>query len=126
MSRVKSEADFDQARDEIKKRLTADYNHLKNKDISSYKDNIPQHVRAAQILITSGKEIKAGDIISFVKTTTGDGAKPSSITRKDEVDVEKYLDYMRSTFDQILGSLGYDFDEILGATKLEDFFWPAN
>ena len=43
----------------------------------------------------------------------------------DEIDVEKYLDYMRSTFDQILGSLGYDFDEILGATKLEDFSWSA-
>ncbi|MDG6922953.1 MAG: type B DNA-directed DNA polymerase, partial [Nitrososphaerota archaeon] len=141
LSRVKSQEDFEQARDEIKKRLTGDYNQLRNKEISmenlafnvmiskeisSYKDTIPQHVRAAQILKNSGKEIKAGDIISFVKTNTGDGAKPASIARKDEIDVEKYLDYMRSTFDQILGSLGYDFDEILGATKLEDFFWPSN
>lgn len=141
LSRVKSQDNFEQARDDIKKRLTADYNDLKSKDIpmedlafnvmigkeiTSYKDNIPQHVRAAQILKASGKDIKAGDIISFVKTTTGDGAKPASITRKDEIDVEKYLDYMRSTFDQILGSLGYDFDEILGATKLEDFFWPTS
>ena len=102
------------------------FNVMIGKDIASYRDNIPQHVRAAQILKASGKDIKAGDIISFVKTTTGDGAKPASITRRDEVDVDKYLDYMRSTFDQILGSLGYDFDEILGATKLEDFFWPAN
>jgi DNA polymerase I len=141
LTRVKSENDFEQAREDIKKRLTSDYNRLKNreislddlafnvmigKEISSYRDNIPQHVRAAQILKNSGREIKAGDIISFVKTTTGDGAKPVSVARKDEIDIEKYLDYMRSTFDQILGSLGYDFDEVLGATKLEDFFWPAN
>ena len=141
LTRVKSENDFEQAREDIKKRLTSDYNRLKNreislddlafnvmigKEISSYRDNIPQHVRAAQILKNSGREIKAGDIISFVKTTTGDGAKPVSVARKDEIDIEKYLDYMRSTFDQILGSLGYDFDEVLGATKLEDFFWPAS
>jgi DNA polymerase elongation subunit (family B) len=141
LTKVKSEQDFDQAREEIKTRLKSDYQKLRNKEISmqdlafnvmigkdigSYKDTIPQHVRAAQILRDSGKEIKAGDIISFVKTTTGDGAKPAAIARKDEVDVEKYVEYMRSTFDQILGSLGYDFDEILGATKLEDFFWPSS
>ena len=138
LSRVKSQQDFDQAREEIKTRLKGDYQRLKDKeismqdlafnvmigkDIASYKDTIPQHVRAAQILKNSGKDVKAGDIISYVKTTTGEGAKPSSLTRKDEVDVDKNLDYMRSTFDQILGSLGYDYDEILGATKLEDFFW---
>jgi DNA polymerase I len=140
LSKVKTKEDFDVAREEIKGRLKSDYARLEQKtipmdelafnvmigkDISGYKDSIPQHVRAAQILQKSGKEIKAGDIISFVKTTTGDGAKPASLTKKEEVDVEKYLEYMRSTFDQILGSLGYDFDEILGATKLEDFFWPT-
>jgi DNA polymerase, archaea type len=137
---VHTKEDFDTAREQIKALLKTDYNRLKDKQISmqdlafnvmigkeitSYRDTIPQHVRAAQILKDSGKEIRAGDIISFVKTTTGEGAKPANLTRKDEVDVEKYLDYMRSTFDQILGSLGYDFDEILGATKLEDFFWST-
>ena len=140
LSRVKSEPDFAEAREEIKKKLKSDYQRLNQKeisledlafnvmigkDIAGYRDNIPQHVRAAQLLQKSGREIKAGDIISFVKTTTGDGAKPVSLTRKDEVDVEKYLEYMRSTFDQILGSLDYNFDEILGATRLEDFFWGS-
>ena len=36
---------------------------------------------------------------------------------------EKYISYLRGTFDQILDSIGYDFDELLGATKIEDFFW---
>ncbi len=140
LSRVRSAEDFNTAREEIKGRLKSDYQKLKSreismdslafnvmigKEISGYKDSVPQHVRAAQLLRSSGKEIKAGDIISFVKTTTGDGAKPSSLARKDEVDIDKYLEYMRSTFDQILGSLGYEFDEILGATKLEDFFWSS-
>ncbi|MDG6997184.1 MAG: DNA-directed DNA polymerase I [Nitrososphaerota archaeon] len=140
LSKIKSKEDFDTAREEIKKRLKSDYGRLKakeigmtdlafnvmiGKDVSSYRDTIPQHVRAAMALQKSGKEIKAGDIIAFVKTTTSDGVKPAALARKDEVDVEKYVEYMRSTFDQILGSMGYDFDEILGATKLEDFFWGS-
>jgi DNA polymerase, archaea type len=140
LSRIKTKEDFENAREEIKTRLTTDYANLKNKtipmddlafnvmigkDISGYKDSLPQHVRAAQLLQRSGKEIRAGDIISFVKTISGDGAKPVKLARPNEIDVDKYIEYMRSTFDQILGSLGYDFDEILGASKLEDFFWTT-
>ena len=33
---------------------------------------------------------------------------------------------MKSTFDQLLGPLGYSFDDILGVTKLEDLFWSSN
>jgi DNA polymerase elongation subunit (family B) len=140
LSKIKTSDDFEAAREEIKTRLTNDYNRLKNhqipmeelafnvmigKDIAGYRDSIPQHVRAAQQLQKSGKDIRAGDIISFVKTNNADGAKPAKMARANEIDVEKYIEYMRSTFDQILSSLGYDFDEILGATKLEDFFWSA-
>ncbi|HKW05074.1 MAG TPA: DNA-directed DNA polymerase I, partial [Nitrososphaerales archaeon] len=140
LSRIKTSDDFETAKEEIMARLKSDYARLKErqismddlafnvmigKDVARYKDSIPQHVRAAQLLQKNGREIKAGDIISFVKTVTGDGAKPASIARKDEIDIEKYLDYMRSTFDQILGSMGYNFDEIMGARKLEDFFWSS-
>ncbi len=140
LSRIKTADDFEMAREEIKTRLTSDYNRLKNrqipmdelafnvmigKDIAGYRDSIPQHVRAAQLLQRSGKDVRAGDIISFVKTNNADGAKPAKMARANEIDVDKYIEYMRSTFDQILGSLGYDFDEILGATKLEDFFWTS-
>jgi DNA polymerase, archaea type len=140
LTKIKTPDDFEAAREEIKTRLTNDYNRLKNheiameelafnvmigKEITGYHDSVPQHVRAALQLQRSGKDIRAGDIISFVKTNNADGAKPAKMARADEIDVEKYIEYMRSTFDQILGSLGYDFDEILGATKLEDFFWSA-
>jgi DNA polymerase I len=138
LSRVKTKDDFESAREEIMTLLKSDYNRLREhqipmdelafnvmigKEISSYRDSIPQHVRAAQLLQKGGAEIRAGDIISFVKTTSGEGAKPAKLAKANEIDVDKYLEYMKSTFDQILGSLGYDFDEILGATKLEDFFW---
>ena len=33
---------------------------------------------------------------------------------------------MKSTFDQLLGPLGYSFDDILGVTRLEDLFWSSN
>ena len=46
------------------------------------------------------------------------------VAKKQDIDKRKYEDLMQSTFDQLLDSLGYSFDEILGATKLEDLFWP--
>ena len=36
-------------------------------------------------------------------------------------DVDKYVGYLKSTFDQVLDALGLDFDEIIGLTKLERF-----
>ncbi len=138
LSKVLTKNDFETARDEIKTFLREKYLLLKNKDIpiedlafnivmskspKSYTKTKPQHVKAAEILVDHGREIKAGDIISFIKTTSTTGVKPVSLANIQEVDTKKYEAYMRSTFDQILSSLGYDFDEIVGATKLEDFFW---
>jgi len=139
LSRVTSESDFQKAREEIKKQLRAKYLALKKKQIpiedlafkimmsknpQAYTKSRPQHVKAAeQIAENDDREMKAGDIISFVKTTSSAGVKPVSTAKLDEIDTKKYEEYMRSTFDQILDALGYDFDEIVGATKLEDFFW---
>ena len=38
---------------------------------------------------------------------------------KNEIDVSKYIDHVRSIFDQIFDPMGLDFDEIRGVTKLE-------
>lgn len=138
LSKVQNEGDFVQARSEIKIFLREKYLALKNKEIpieelsfnivmskspKAYTKTRPQHVKAAEILMEQGHEMKAGDIISFVKTTGITGVKPVSLANVQEIDTKKYEDYMRSTFDQLLGSIGYEFDEIVGATKLEDFFW---
>ena len=49
------------------------------------------------------------------------GVKPLQLASNSEVDVDKYVAYLRSTFDQILDALGLDFEEIIGLTKLERF-----
>ncbi|MGD0638549.1 MAG: DNA-directed DNA polymerase I, partial [Nitrososphaerales archaeon] len=134
---VYAPADFERARRETKALLTKMVSSLRNKEISledlsfnvmigkaisGYSGTTPQHVRAAQLLRDRGREIKAGDIISFVKTKTPPNVKPVSLARVDEVDVDKYLEYASSMFDQMLDSLGFSFDEILGSTTL-DAFW---
>ncbi len=134
---VYAPADFERARRETKTLLTKMVSSLRNKEISledlsfnvmigkaisGYSGTTPQHVRAAQLLHDRGREIKAGDIISFVKTKTPPNVKPVSLARVDEVDVDKYLEYASSMFDQMLDSLGFSFDEILGSTTL-DAFW---
>ena len=137
LGRVYAPEDFEHARSEIKALLTQMVSKLRNKEvslddlafnvmigkaISGYSGTTPQHVKAANLMQNSGKEIKAGDIISFVKTKTPLGVKPVSLARVDEVDVDKYLEYASSMFDQMLDSLGFTFDEFMGSTTL-DAFW---
>lgn len=139
LSMVNTKTDFENAREEIKKIIKENAARLKAKEIpltelafnvmvgkspSEYKKTVPQHIRAAEMLEKSGKrEVRAGDIISYIKTTVPPGVKPLELARSDEIDTQKYLEYMESTFDQILSALGYEFDVILGASKLEDFFF---
>jgi DNA polymerase I len=141
LSKVNTESDFEEAREKIKKIVKDKATKLKSREIPlpdltfnvmvgkaprEYKKTIPQHIRAAELLEKVGKrEVKAGDIISFIKTTTPPGVKPVELARSDEIDTDKYLEYMESTFDQILSALGYEFDAILGASKLEDFFFNS-
>ncbi len=104
-------------------------NMEKNIDYIIYK-GLPQHIKAAKLLQDSGKEIKAGDIISYVKTKTNDGVKPVELLKNiSEIDTEKYIDAMESTFDQVLSSLNYNFKSILGKqrqTNLDEIFWNKN
>jgi DNA polymerase I len=98
----------------------------KNIDYITYK-GLPQHIKAAMLLHQSGKEVRAGDIISYVKTKTSDGVKPIELVNNfSEIDVEKYLEAMESTFDQILASLKFNFKSILGKDRqanLDELFW---
>ena len=87
----------------------------------SYTKTTPQHVRAARMLKEKGIELKAGDLISFVKVVKDPHVKPVELATDSEVDVDKYVAYLQSTFDQVLDALGLDFEEIIGLTKLERF-----
>ena len=97
------------------------FNVVLGEEIDHYTKTTPQHVKAAKILKENGAELRAGDLISFVKVTKEPHVKPVEFATKNEVDVDKYVAYLHSTFDQVLDALGLDFDEIIGLTKLERF-----
>ncbi len=147
LAKVKNPEDFEKAKKEIAEIIRERYQRLKRREwadidelafhmvlgdeLSSYTKTTPQHVKAARILQKSGKEIRAGDQISFVKVLksssrgslddVNSGVKPVELTSKNEVDVDKYVAYLQSTFDQVLDALGLSFEEIIGLTKLESF-----
>ena len=101
------------------------FNVMISKAPSEYVKTIPQHVRAAKLL-ESIREIKKGDIISYVKIINKPGVKPVELAKIDEVDSKKYMEFMESTLDQITSSMDLDFDTILGKPKqtgLDQFFW---
>jgi DNA polymerase I len=69
-----------------------------------------------------GVEIKPGDLISFVKVVGDLGVKPTSLASIEEIDTRKYVEYIESTFEQVLDALGTNLSELIGHTKLEAFF----
>jgi DNA polymerase I len=81
-----------------------------------------QHVKAAKLLMAYKKNVDAGSIIRYVKVKGEPGVKPVQLARIDEVDVDKYVEHMRTTFEQVLTALGLDFDEILGVRSITSFF----
>lgn len=93
------------------------------RDVKTYTKTSPQHVKAAKMM--KGKEaanLGSGSFISFVKTRTAEGVKPLSQASLDDIDVSKYKELVKSTFEQILDPLGINYEEIQGIKKLESFF----
>ena len=88
----------------------------------NYTKTTPQHVKAARQLERNGTEMKPGDIISFVKVRGEPGVKPVQLARLEEVDSEKYVEYIRGTFEQVLDSLGIEWEDLAGVKKLDSFF----
>jgi len=101
------------------------FNVMLSKAPKDYTKTVPQHIRAAKQL-ESIREIKKGDIISYVKIVNKPGVKPIEMARKSEIDSSKYMEFMERMLDQITSSMDLDFDTILGKPKqtgLEQFFW---
>jgi len=137
LAQVKNPAEFEKAKKDIANIVRDRYLRLKRRewenlselafhvvlgdDLHRYTKTTPQHVKAAKILKASGVEIRGGDLISFVKTIREPHVKPVELAIKNEVDVDKYVAYLQSTFEQVLDALGLSFDEIIGLTKLERF-----
>jgi len=101
------------------------FNVMISKAPKDYTKTVPQHIRAAKQL-ESIREIKKGDIISYIKILNKPGVRPVEMARKSEIDTSKYMEFMESTLDQLTSSMDLDFDTILGKPKqtgLEQFFW---
>ena len=90
--------------------------------LSSQMSGLPQHVKAAILLRNSSREVKAGELISFVKTKGGHGVKPTAQAKPEDIDVEKYIEYASSMFDQVLSALDLSFESVVPKTSL-DAFW---
>lgn len=89
---------------------------------------LPQHIKAARLLVDLGRDLKAGDIVSYVKTKTGEGVKPLELATPQEIDTQKYIDAMEATLDQVLSSLNFQFKSLLGRPRqsnLDDLFWGS-
>jgi DNA polymerase, archaea type len=140
LSQVQSVEDFTNAKKKISDKIIEYVKKIEAKEIplselafnvmisktpSEYVKTVPQHIRAAKLL-ESIREIKKGDIISYVKIINKPGVKPVEMARPEEIDSKKYMEFMESTLDQITSSMDLDFDTILGKPKqtgLDQFFW---
>ncbi|MEM2017030.1 MAG: DNA polymerase domain-containing protein, partial [Nitrososphaerota archaeon] len=137
LQEVKDEDSLREAKNTIREIVRTWYNKLKNgefdlqdlsfkvmlsRGVDKYVKTTPPHVKAARKLIQKGIQVTSGDIIEYVKTKDKDGVTPLQFVRKDQVDVDKYVEYLTSTFEQVFDALDLDFERIIGVTSLEKFF----
>jgi DNA polymerase I len=137
LAQVHSPNDFDEARGRIKEIVRTCYKKLEKheytledlafrieltKNLGDYKKTTPQHVKAAKQLQSNGADVKAGDIIYFVKVKGPTGVRPIKQANVNEIDVDKYKDQLKSTFEQVLDALGIEFHEIMGYARLDAFY----
>jgi len=140
LSKVQTMEDFKKAKKEITEKIAEcgkkveakeipiedlTFNVMLSKAPSEYVKTIPQHIRAARQLETI-REIKKGDIISYIKILNKPGVKPAEMAKKEEIDSKKYMEFLESTLEQITSSMDLDFDTMLGKPKqtgLDEFFW---
>lgn len=90
-----------------------------SKDPREYTKNTPQHVKAAMMLRREGVEMGKGDIVSFVKTRDSVGVRPVALAKLGEVDTNKYLDYVKTAFEQMLQAFGVRWEEMSGVRRLD-------
>ena len=128
LSRARNREEFEKSKEKIGEIVRKYVNRLRNREfdmeevcfrstlnkkLGDYVKTTPQHVKAARLLEERlNMKVVPGDVISYVKVTGREGVKPVELASKHEVDVEKYIEIMRSTFQQILDALDLDFDSL--------------
>ncbi|MUM64094.1 DNA-directed DNA polymerase I [Acidianus infernus] len=137
MGTINSPSDLEKVKKEIAEKVKSVYDKLKNKeynldelafrvmlskDLDSYTKNTPQHVKAAMQLRALGIQVLPRDMILFVKVKSKEGVKPVQLAKLTEIDLDKYYDAVKSTFEQLLKSLGISWDEIASTISIDSFF----
>ncbi len=141
LAKVDSPDGFDTAREEIREIINRVIDRLEGKaeeytpeelayrvqltkTLSQYGDVKPQHVRAAHMLEDAGHDVQAGMLVEYIKTKGRDDILPVPMAKETSywIDKDKYIDTLRSVFEQVLESIGLDFESLLGFTTLEEFF----
>ena len=88
--------------------------------------SVPQHVQAAiELQRRFEADVREGDVISFVKSTRKSGVSVYECAAREDVDVNKYTEFLASTLDQLLRPLGIDAKAVIGgcgSTRMEEFF----
>ncbi|MFW9960249.1 MAG: DNA-directed DNA polymerase I [Candidatus Thorarchaeota archaeon] len=96
------------------------------KRLSEYPTDTP-HVRAAKMLVEKTNDpnkAQPGTIIEFIRIKGPGGVLPVELAKNTSywVDKDVYVDILKSVFEQVLDSVGLDFNEFLGFTTLDKFF----
>ncbi len=141
LSRVDNVEGFETAKEEIREIVNSVLDHLEEKTeqyspeelafrvqmtkpIDNYGDSKPMHVRAAIMLRDAGYEIPPGTLVEYIKVKGQPDILPVQLASETSfwVDKDKYIDTLRSVFEQVLDSVGINFEELLGVTTLDSFF----
>jgi DNA polymerase I len=96
------------------------------KRLAEYPTDTP-HVRAAKMLVEQTgdpSKVVPGTIIEFIRIKGTGGVMPVELAKDTSywIDKDAYIDILRSVFEQVLDSVGLDFEEFLGFTTLDKFF----
>jgi DNA polymerase I len=138
LARVDTPEGFETAREEIREIVYRVLNRLEGKaeeyspeelafrvqltkSLSAYGDVKPQHVRAAMM---SDEELGPGSIVEYIKTKDREGVLPVSLAKNRSywIDKDKYIDTLKSVFEQVLDAVGLNFESLMGFTTLDEFF----
>ena len=137
LSEIETPEDVTKFADKLKEMLHTVYKRLRERDynldelafkvmlskpINEYKRTTPPHVKAANQLAQLGYQVVPGDIVLYVKVRGKEGVKPVQLAKISDIDIDKYLEYVRSTFEQLLLPLSLSWESISGSIRLEDFF----